>query len=155
MEEMKVIKEQTEDFGEVTIIVIDGVCYFLFSEVDKVTQLGNLPNDWDLHYPSLLYMAVRDDKSWRVEDVPGVGEKQLLVEMRAVRVARKLSENSTEWKKDGGEISEAEAEERIKKLNWFTWIFGGLQRKYEDGSRIAERDEPLRKAISEITGEEI
>lgn len=155
MEEMKVIKEQTEDFGEVTLIVIDGVCYFLFSEVDKVTQLGKLPNDWDLHYPSLLYMSVRDYKSWRIEDVSGVGEKQLLVEMGAVRVARDLAINSTEWKKDGGEISEADAEERIKKLNWLTWVFGELQRKYEDGGRIAERDESLRKAISTITGEEI
>lgn len=152
MEEMKVIKEQTEDFGEITVVVIDGECYFLFSEVDAVMQLGKLPNDWVINYASILYVSVRDGKSWRIEDVPGVGKKQLLIETRAVYEARKLSENSTEWKKDSGEISRTKAKERIKALHGFTWIVGELHRKYSDSERLAERDEPLRKAMSEIMG---
>lgn len=152
MEEMKVIKEQTEDFGEITVVVINGECYFLFSEVDAVMQLGKLPKDWVINYASLLYVSVRGGKSWRIEDIPGVGEKQLLIEMRAVYEARKLAENSTEWKKDSGEISKAEAEERIKALHSFTWIVGEQHRKYTDCEKLAERDEPLGKAMSEIMG---
>lgn len=156
MEEMKVIKEQTDDFGEITVVVIDGECYFLFSEVEAVMQLEKIPRgDWTICYLAILFVSIRDGKSWRIEDVPGVGEEQLLIEMRAVYEARDLAENSTEWKKDGGEISEKTAKERIKMLHWFTWVVGGLERKYRYVGKRAEENERLRKAISTITGEEI
>lgn len=155
MEEMKVFKEQTDDFGEITVVVIDGECYFLFSEVDKVMQLGKLPKEWEFHYPTFMYQSVRDDKSWRIEDVPGVGKKQLLIEMRAVYDASRLSRNIVDWKKEGGEISVEEEKERLRAIGHFTYIVGELKYKHTDGERLAERNGPLKKAIAEITGEEI
>lgn len=154
MDGMKVFKEQTDDFGEITVVVIDGECYFLFSEVDAVMQLGNLPKDWLVHYPSEMYMSVRDGKSWRIEDIPGVGEEQLLIEMRAVYDAANLSRNIVAWKKDVGEISEEEKEERLKAIGHFSFTTHELEWKHTDRKRLAERDEPLRKAMLAITGEE-
>ena len=155
MEEMKVIKEQTKEFGEITVVVIDGECYFLFSEINRVLQLEKLPEDWGIYYPSILYSFIVVEKSGRVEDVPGVGEEQMLIEMRAVCQARDLEENSTEWKKDGGEISEKEAEERIKMLHRFTWVVIELGRKHSYDGKREEEKEHIRKVMSEIIGEEI
>ena len=154
MEEMKVIKEQT-DFGEITVVVIDGECYFLFSEVDAVMQLGKFPDACIVHYPSEMYMSVRDGKSWRIEDIPGVGEEQLLIEMRAVYDAANLSRNIVAWKKDVGEINEKKAKERLKAIGRFTFAAHEMEWKHEDRKRQAEKIEPLVKAMSEIIGEEI
>lgn len=155
VEAMKVFKENTEDFGDITAVVIDGECYFLFSEVDAVMQLGKLSKEWFVDCPACTFYSIRDGKSWRIEDVPGVGEKQLLVEMRAVRDAEDMVIRGVTCKKECEEISEADAKERIRKVARFYFFASELQRKHEDSKRLAERAEPLRQAMSAITGEEI
>ena len=81
MEEMKVIKEQTEAFGEITVVVIDGECYFLFSDVDYAMQLERRSRYMQEGYSKEAFRAVDAVKGFRIEDTPGVG-KQLLINFR-------------------------------------------------------------------------
>ena len=154
MEEMKVIKEQTDDFGEITVVVIDGECYFLFSEVEAVMQLGRRSRFMQCGYTEEAFCAVLRKHGWRIEEVPESGE-QLLINLPGVRECYTQAKRSLYYWADDEGIGVGKEEEMKKHLESFMSRICALNYKHENRDVQWEKNEPIRKAMSAITREEI
>lgn len=155
MEEMKVIKEQTDEFGEITVVVIDGECYFLFSDVDYAMRLERRSRYMQEGYSKEAFRDVDSVKGFRMEDVPGVGEKQLLINFHGVKKCYDVARYSLWlWVDDEG-IGRKREEEMKKWLFSFFRCIAELNHKHEDKQEQEKKKEPIKKAMSAITREEI
>lgn len=153
MEEMKVIKEQTEEFGEITVVVIDGECYFLFSEIDKVMQLGRRSRFMQCGYTNVAFRDVLEVHGWRIEEIPEIGE-QLIINLPGVRVCYKWAMYSLYfWADDEGISKEKEGKMRVQLTRFFGNIVD-FNRKHEDEQEQSSQNMPIIKALWDITGEE-
>ena len=154
MEEMKVFKEQTEEFGEITVVVIDGECYFLFGEINNVMQLERRSRFMQSGYTREAFERVQEVNGWRIEGIPEIGG-QLLINFHGVRECYKVARCSLYiWADDEG-ICRKEEKEMKKRLLCFVQKVGDFMIKYKDTQSQRKANEPYRKAVSAITGEEI
>lgn len=151
MEEMKVIKEQTEDFGEITVVVIDGECYFLYSEIDKVMQLERCSRFMVCGYTNEAFRGTLEVHGWRIEDIPEIGE-QLLINLPGVRVCyTQAKRHLYHWADDEG-ISAEKEEEMKKQLSRFFSCISDFNWKYMNRDAQQEKNMLIIKALSEMTG---
>ena len=155
LKDIKVIKEQTDDFGEITVVVIDGECYFLFKEINNVMRLErHNPHCTDSGYTNDAFRGVLELHGWRIEDIPEIGE-QLLVNSPGVGVCyQKAKTNLYYWAGDEG-ISMEKEEEMKKQLESFTTHIFNLNYKHRKRYVQQEKNLPIIKALWDITGEEI
>lgn len=150
--DIKVIKEQTEDFGEITVVIIDGECYFLFSEIDKVMQLGRRSRFMQYGYTEEAFCAVLRGHGWRIEDVPEIGE-QLLINLPGVRECYAQARRSLYYWADDEGIGREKEEEMKKQLESFLSHICHLSYKHENRDVQWEKNLPIIKAVWDITGE--
>jgi hypothetical protein len=152
MEEMKVIKEQTDDFGEITVVVIDGECYFLFNEINKVMQLGRRSRFMQYGYTEEAFWAVLGKHGWRIEEIPEIGE-QLLVNFHGVSECYDQAGVSLyTWADDEG-IGREKEEEMKNQLGRFFSRIADFDIKYRNRDVQREKNLPIIKALWDTTGE--
>lgn len=150
--DIKVIKEHTEDFGEITVVVIGGECYFLFSEIDKVMQLGRRSRFMQYGYTKEAFWAVLGEHGWRIEEIPEIGE-QLLINLPGVMVCYKWAKYSLYYWADDEGIGGEKEEEMKKQLEAFMSRISDLNHKHENSGAQWEKNLPIIKALWDVTGE--
>ena len=152
--DIKVIKEQTENFGEITVVVIDGECYFLFSEIDKVMQLGRRSRFMQSGYTREAFWAVLGEHGWRIEDVPEIGE-QLLINLPGVRECYTQAKRSLYYWADDEGIGAEKEEEMKKQLESFLSRICSLNYNHGNCKAQWEKNLPIIKAVWDVTGESL
>lgn len=150
--DVKVIKEQTEEFGEITVVVIDGECYFLFSDVDRVMQLGRRSRFMQYGYTKEAFWAVLEEHGWRIEEIPEIGE-QLLVNFPGVRECYAQAKRSLYYWADDEGLSREKEEEMKKQLESFVSRVANLNHKHIKCDVQWEKNLPIIKALWDVTGE--